>query len=213
MNKKYKILIFDMDGTIAYTDEMIIHTFSDLYDMYNPSAKKSREELLYFSGPPLKVTLPQEFPNLDFDFIHNEFIRISTPYYEKYVELFPFELETFKALKDKGYLLAVVTNKGHEKAQYVLDKLGLNEYISILIGGGDVSEMKPHPEGINKVLETFNIKKEEALYIGDNDIDYLTASNAGVDSMICSWGPRKLNVLDKATYVVDSYLSIKEILC
>ena len=213
MNSKYKLLIFDMDGTIAYTDEMIIHTFIDLYDMYNPSAKKSKEELLYFSGPPLKVTLPQEFPNLDFDFIHSEFIRISTPYYEKYVELFPHELEVIKKLKELGYLLAVVTNKGHEKAQYVLDKLGLSPYFSLLIGGGDVREMKPAPEGINKVLETFNVNKEEALYIGDNDIDYITASNAGVDSMICSWGPRKLNVLDQCNYVVSSYLAIKEILC
>ena len=54
--------------------------------------------------------------------------------------------------------------------------------------------------------------KEDTLYIGDNDIDYETACNAGVDSLICSWGPRELTVLDKCTYQANSYYEIERIL-
>ena len=209
---KYKYILWDMDGTTAYTDDMIIHTFWDLYDMYNPSNKKSAEELLYFSGPPLKVTLPIEFPNHDFKFIHSEFLRISGPYYDKYVVAFEHEVEVLSELYNAGYRFAIVTNKGTGKAHYVLKLRGIEHLFDFVIGSDDVKETKPNPEGINEAMKRFNAQIDECLYVGDNDIDYETATNAGVDCMICNWGPRKLNVLDKAKYVVGSYLDIKEVL-
>ena len=209
---KYKAILLDMDGTIAYTDEMIVQTFYKLYEMYNPSARKSREEIFYFSGPPLSITLPREFPNQDYQFMYDEFIRISTPYYDKYVVAFEDEVRVLNRLKEAGYKLGVVTNKGHKMAQYVLDLLKINDLIDVLVGGGDTKESKPHPEGIYKAMETLGASKNETLYVGDNDIDYVSASNAGVDSMICTWGPRTLTVLDKCTYKVASYKEIERIL-
>ena len=209
---KYKAILLDMDGTIAYTDEMIVQTFYKLYEMYNPSARKEREDILYFSGPPLSITLPREFPNQDYQFMYDEFIRISTPYYDKYVVAFDDELRVLKLLKEAGYKLGVVTNKGHKMAQYVLDLLKINDLIDVLVGGGDTKESKPHPEGIYKAMNALGASKEETLYVGDNDIDYTSAFNAGVDSMICTWGPRTLTVLDKCTYKVASYKEIERIL-
>ena len=209
---KYKAILLDMDGTIAYTDEMIVQTFYKLYEMYNPSARKSREEIFYFSGPPLSITLPREFPNQDYQFMYDEFIRISTPYYDKYVVAFEDEVRVLNRLKEAGYKLGVVTNKGHKMAQYVLDLLKINDLIDVLVGGGDTKENKPHPEGIYKAMEALSASKNETLYVGDNDIDYVSASNAGVDSMICTWGPRTLTVLDKCTYKVTSYKEIERIL-
>lgn len=212
MPKKYKVILFDMDGTIAYTDEMIIQTFLTMYDLYNPKAKKSPQEIIYFSGPPLSKTFPIEFPNQPYQKMYDEFIRISKPNYDKYVVPFNDELETLKKLKEAGYKMAVVTNKGHEMAEYVIDLLHLRGVIDFVIGGGDTKETKPHPEGINLAMSKFGVLKDETLYIGDNDIDYETATNAGVDSLICTWGPRKLNVLDKCTYVANSYKEMGKIL-
>ena len=208
----YKILLFDMDGTIAETDGMIIHSLWELYDLYNPSNKKSEEEIIYFSGPPIAETLKREFPNMDQDFIVNEFLERCTKYYDLYTSTFEYEIEVLSLLKEKGYKMAVVTNKGHEKAEYVLRLLHLEEYFDFVIGNGDVNKLKPDPEGILEAIHRFGGNKEETLYIGDNDIDYITATNAGVDALICAWGPRKLNVLDKCKYVARSYLDIKEIL-
>lgn len=209
---KYKAILLDMDGTIAYTDDMIIHTMLDLYDLYNPSGKKSIEEILYFSGPPLKVTLPKEFPNQDYKFMYNEFIRISGPYYDQYVKAFPHEIETLTKLKSAGYHLAVVTNKGTEKAHYVLRLIGINHLIDFVIGSDDVINTKPHPEGLNKAMDKLGVAPQETLYMGDNDIDYETASNAHIDTLIVNWGPRTLTVLDKAKYVASSYEEIEKIL-
>lgn len=208
----YKVLLFDMDGTIAETDEMIIHTLEEMYDLYNPTNKKSREEIIYFSGPPIALTLKKEFPNMDQDFILQEFLDRSTRYYDLYTTTFEHEIEVLSLLKEKGYKMAVVTNKGHQKAEYVLELLKIKPYFDFVIGSGDVEELKPSPMGISEAIKRFNGSKEETLYLGDNDIDYITASNAGVDCLICAWGPRKLSVLDKCKYVAKSYLDIKEVL-
>ena len=144
--------------------------------------------------------------------MYDEFIRISRPYYDKYVIPFPHEIETLTKLKEAGYLLAVVTNKGHEMAEYVLKLLHIDHLMSFVIGNGDTKENKPHPEGVELALSRLNASKEEALYVGDNDIDYITAENANIDSMICDWGPRKLNVLSNCTYVIHSYQDMEDIL-
>ena len=66
---------------------------------------------------------------------------------------------------------------------------------------------------ITKILEKLNIKdKSQVLYVGDNDIDYYTATNAGVDAMLVSWGPREIKCLDKAKYEAKSYNEMKRIL-
>ena len=209
---KYKLILLDMDGTIAYTDDMIIHTFFDMYDMYNPSAKKEAKDIIYFSGPPLSVTLPREFPNQDYQHMYDEFIRISTPYYDKYVVAFEHEIEVLTRLKQAGYRMACVTNKGTKMANYVLKLIGIDKLIDFVVGSDDVKNTKPHPEGIDLALAKFGVKRHEALYVGDNDIDYETACNAEMDAMICNWGPRKLNVLDKAKYVINSYYDMETIL-
>ena len=62
------------------------------------------------------------------------------------------------------------------------------------------------------VLKTNIIDKSSVLYIGDNDIDYFTANNANVDSLLVSWGPREIKCIDKAKYNAKSYNEIGEIL-
>lgn len=211
MPKKYKVILFDMDGTIAYTDEMIVQTFYRMYDMYNPSAKKDRSEIYYFSGPPLSITLPKEFPNQDYQFMYDEFIRISKPLYEVYVTPFIDEINVLNKLHEAGYRLGVVTNKGHQMAEYVLKLLHIDHLFDFLVGGGDTKNNKPDPEGIYLAMDKLGGNKENTIYVGDNDIDYVSASNAGIDSIICTWGPRTLSTLDKCTYHVSSYKEIEEI--
>jgi phosphoglycolate phosphatase len=72
---------------------------------------------------------------------------------------------------------------------------------------------KPDPTGIYKAMEKLNIKdKSEILYIGDNDIDYVTATNAGVDALLVTWGPREIKSINQAKYNAKSYNEIGGIL-
>lgn len=209
---KYKYLLFDMDGTIADTDEMIYRTYSELFEKYGNGVKKEWDEIMYFSGPPLDETLKKYFPHMKLEEIRDIYTQTAEPYYQKTVKVFPHEIETLQYLKSQGYRLAVVTNKATYKAYEVLVSLNISSYFDFVIGREDVSLSKPSPEGILKAIDRYQAQKEECLYLGDNDIDYITASNAGVDCLIVSWGPRKLNVLDKCKYSVDTYEKMEEIL-
>ena len=210
---KYKAILFDLDGTLCDTDEMIVQSFFELYKTYKPSKVRTKEELYYFSGPPIKETLKNEFPNYDSEMMYQAFQRISKELYKPYVTPYKNEIDILKRLKEAGYILGVVTNKGLPLTIYSLDICHIKHFFDVIITADDVNIPKPDSSGINKALEKINIiDKSSVLYIGDNDIDYFTANNANVDSLLVSWGPREIKCIDKAKYNAKSYNEIGEIL-
>ena len=80
----YKLIIFDMDGTIADTDKVIVKSYLELYKIYKPNDIASVDKIRTFSGPPINKTLTEEFPHLELDFIKKEYRRISKGNYIKY---------------------------------------------------------------------------------------------------------------------------------
>ena len=206
MNNKYKVLLFDLDGTLCDTDEMLIQSFFVLYKKYRPAKIRTREELIYFSGPPIKKTLVDEFPDYPFEEIYKAFQETSRELYLLYVKAFDKEIETLKKLREAGYLLGVVTNKGAPLTKYSLEVSHIDGLFDVVISADDVNAPKPSPLGIDKALERLGIEdKGKVLYIGDNDIDYETATNAGTDAMLVTWGPREIKRVKDAKYAVSSY--------
>ena len=128
-------------------------------------------------------------------------------------EFKPVDIDTvLKALKEKGYLLGVVTNKGLPLTIYSLEICHIDSFFDVIISADDVAIPKPDPSGIKKAMESLNIKNnEDVLYVGDNDIDYFTAENAGVDCMLVSWGPRVIKCIDQAKYEAKSYNEMRDI--
>ena len=203
---KYRVLLFDLDGTLCDTDEMLIQSFLALYKKYRPAKIRTREELIYFSGPPIKKTLVDEFPDYSFEEIYKAFQETSRELYLPYVKAFDNEIETLKKLKEAGYLLGVVTNKGAPLTKYSLEVAHIDGLFDVVISADDVNAPKPSPLGINKALERLGIAdKDKVLYIGDNDIDYETACNAGIDAMLVTWGPREIKCINGAKFAVSSY--------
>ena len=203
---KYKALLFDLDGTLCDSDEMLIQSFFALYKKYRPAKIRTREELIYFSGPPIKKTLSDEFPDYPFEEIYKAFQVVSRELYRPYVKAFDKEIETLKKLREAGYLLGVVTNKGAPLTKYSLEVANIDGLFDVVISADDVNAPKPSPLGIEKALERLGIEdKGKVLYIGDNDIDYETATNAGTDAMLVTWGPREIKCIKSAKYAVSSY--------
>ena len=210
---KYRLLLFDLDGTLANTDEMVVQSFYALYKIYKPRVVRSREELYYFSGPQIRETLQKEFPDYDLEEMREAFARISKSLYAPYVTEYPDEIETLKALKEAGYLLGVVTNKGKPLTKYNLELCHLDDIFDVVITADDVAAAKPDPQGIFKAMEVLGIKdKKDVLYIGDNDIDYYSGTNAGVDTFLVTWGPREIKSVNKAKYTASSYNEVRKIL-
>lgn len=211
--RKYSLILFDVDGTIANTDELIVQTFYELYDRYNNGVRKSRDEIYYFSGPPIRKTLKNEFPHYDLDFMYEEFHRISWDNYPKYMTTYPDCIETLKALKKQGYVLGVVTNKLHVTTEYCLRLLNMFDLMDVIIGADDVNNAKPSPDGIIKAMQIVGeTDLNKVIYIGDNTSDIKTAQNAQVDCIIATWGPRQIEKTDYVIKYINSYKELKEVL-
>lgn len=99
---------------------------------------------------------------------------------------YPNVLNTLKQLKLHNIQTAIVSNAPSSYVKKVLNFYSVE--IDMIVCYHDVKEHKPNPEGINNVLNYFSIKNHEAIFIGDNDLDYQTADNANIDFYGVSWG-------------------------
>ena len=210
--KRYKTVLFDMDGTVDDTDPLVLEAMNRLYDEYRNGNRTDPKEVVYFSGPPIRETLLKEFPNQDIDLMFKRFSEVSYELYATHTFPYPHSKEVLLELKRDGFQLGIVTNKLHWLTEYALKCIDLDNIFDLIVGYDDVEMPKPHQEGIEKAIKYFNSSKEETIYIGDNKSDYLTALNAGVDSIIVNWGPRVLPKEITPTYRINSYLDLKGVL-
>ena len=210
--KRYNVILFDMDGTVSNTDEMLLGALNILYDKYRDGNRTPKERAIYFSGPPIRETLKKEFPHMDQDFMFDEFHKESLKLYETHT--FPYEhsKEVLLNLKEDGFNLGIVTNKLHKTTEYALKCIGLDNIFEFIIGSDDVNKTKPSGEGILKAIDYFGGNKVHSIYIGDNAIDLESANNAGIDCVLVNWGPRVLPKEVKPKYKMNSYLDLEDIL-
>ncbi|WP_249029137.1 pyrophosphatase PpaX [Tannockella kyphosi] len=187
MSKKYGVL-FDLDGTVLYTDELILETFQFVFKKYKPGYELSREELLSFLGPSLKASFERYFdPSMTEELIdyYREFNHAN---HEKYVYVYETVRETLASLQAKGYPMAIVTTKYSVAAMIGLDTFDLTQYFDVVVGLDHVTLTKPNPEGVLKAMELLGV--DRAVMIGDNDVDVLAAKNASIHSIAIKWSPK-----------------------
>ena len=208
--KKYKVMLFDMDGTLADTDPMIVETFNILYDRFKNGKRRPPEEIYYFSGPPIRQTLAKEFPELDQKYIFDVFHEVSRSLYDTHIFPYPDEREVLLEFKKRGIKLGIVTNKMHELTLVALKIINLEDIFDVVIGYDDVKNGKPNKEGIVKATSEFGESLVDTLYVGDNVLDLETANNAGVDCCLVSWGPRVLPKDINPTFKINSYKDFLE---
>lgn len=108
-------------------------------------------------------------------------------------------------LPELGLKIAVNTNAGHE-AHLILDAVGLAGYFDLVVTAADVSRPKPDPEGVASILQTLGVSPDEAVFIGDSDVDRRTAQAAGVTF----WAFRNKS-LDAEGHI-DDFLLLREAL-
>lgn len=208
----YDLVLFDMDGTIANTDSMIVETFHRMYKVYKPTIYRKDEELLYFSGPPIRETLLKEFPDYPIEEIFPAYKRISRECYRGFITEYEGVFETIKSFIKNGLKVGVITNKNSHNAALTLELIRLDGVIDYFLGSDDLPASKPDPSGTEIALKHFNIKdKSKVLYVGDNTIDYIFASNSGIDCALLTWGPRKFQPGTNPKYWVKDFKELEKV--
>lgn len=193
--KKDFAIIFDLDGTLLNTDLLIQKSFEHVFKRYKPDYQISDEEHLSFLGPTLKETFSRYFPDDMIDELIEYYREYNHKHHQDYVTIYPHIRETLKTLKQKGYPLAVVTTKYRQAAYIGLDLFDLTNYFDMVLGMNDVQHVKPHPEGIVKVMQTLACNR--GLYIGDNITDIMAGKNAGIYTAGVKWTPKGYEILEK----------------
>ncbi len=209
---KYDAVIFDLDGTL--TD-----TLEDLKNSVNFALKsfgfpeRTLDEVRAFVGNGVKKLIFKSVPYGTAEKTAEECLAVFKEHYKNnsLVETKPYDgiIPMLEELKRQGIRTAIVTNKMHEAAQDI-SRIFFNGLVEITVGQVDGVAQKPQPDGIYDALKKLGVSKEKAVYVGDSEVDCITAKNAGIPCIGVTWGFRDKSVLleNGADYIVDTLKQI-----
>lgn len=184
-SKPITTLLFDFDGTLGDTNELIISSFRHVLDEHFPG-RFQREDILAFIGPSLRDTFSSIEPEMT-DQLIQEYRTWNIANHDDYVTEFDGVSETLRKLHEQGLKMAVVSTKKRDMVERGLRLIGIESYFETVIGLDDVTNEKPDPEPLLLALERLDRSPEEALMIGDNFHDILGGQNAGVRTAAVAW--------------------------
>lgn len=196
---KYQLAIFDMDGTI-------LNTLEDLADSVNYALSCSNyptrtlDEVRNFVGNGIRKLMERAVPEgtspEELEQVYADF----TAYYPKhcYDKTKPYSgiIETIQNLRKQGIKTAVVSNKADYGVQ-ILCKQYFDGLFDYAVGEQSGVQRKPAPDSVNIVLDKLKITRNNAVYIGDSDVDIDTARNAEMDCISVDWGFRDPSFLQE----------------
>ena len=185
-------VIFDLDGTL-------LNTLDDLTVSVNTALEKyglpicTVEEVQSFVGNGLRNLMLQAveegeaFPQFE------ELFSFFREYYREHcnIKTAPYEgvLELMKELKGRNIKIAIVSNKIDAGVKKLNDKF-FKDFTDVAIGERQGVSRKPAPDSLNEAIHIMGVEKEHVLYVGDSDVDILTAKNAEVRCVSVTWGFR-----------------------
>lgn len=193
-----KILLFDLDGTL-------MDTLQDITDSVNYAMEKmhfprrSREEVRLAVGNGVARLIANLLPD-ETEETREQVLGVFRPYYALHAmdQSAPYEglPAVLKRLEEDGYLCGIVSNKPHEATS----EIGKSFFPTFPIALGQREDIprKPDAAPIEYALKALGGKREECIYIGDSEVDVLTAKNAGVACIAVTWGFRDRSVLVEA---------------
>ena len=197
----YKTYIFDLDGTL-------LDTLGDLAVSVNYALRThglpehSIDDVRRFVGNGVRKLMERAVPaGADNPLFEDTLATFRQHYMEHSLDTTrPYEgvPETLAALKAQGCLLAVVSNKMMAATQALCSHF-FPETIEVAIGEDETAGIckKPAPDTVFTALKTLGVGKENAVYVGDSDVDILTALNSGIPCISVLWGFRDRDFLQQ----------------
>lgn len=193
-----KLIIFDFDGTL-------IDSVPDLAASVNFMLSKLRrktysvDEIREWIGNGAQtlvkraLTGKKEFEEKEVNKnLYEQALPIFLDYYEtkvcEHTYLFKGVKETLEDLRERGYKMAIVTNKPYKFILPILEALGIEEYFDLLLGADSLQTKKPSPEPLLYAMNHFDCNEKECVMVGDSKNDIIAANNANMDSIAVSYG-------------------------
>jgi len=184
--KHLKCIVFDMDGTLTQTNQLI-------YDSFNYIAEKfagrtySIPEITAMFGPPeegalLEIVGPDQIGEAMKDYL--TYYRL---HHNQSAQIYPGIEHILSFIKEQGKIVALFTGKGTHTATITLQEFHIEQYFDYVVTGNDVIKHKPSSEGLFKIMEHFALQPQELLMVGDAVSDVTAAHEAGVQIAAVVW--------------------------
>ena len=184
--KHFSCIIFDIDGTLTQTNELIYATFNHVASKYLQK-EFTPSEIIGMFGPPEEVAIERLVGEKQYEEAIDDFYDYYETHHPRMADAYNGIRELLEFLKSKGIILAVFTGKGKRTTLITLQKLGITSYFDLIVTGSDVENHKPSADGIRKVLKTFKLKPDEVLMVGDSVSDVKASHKAGVQIAAVLW--------------------------
>lgn len=195
-----KLLIFDLDGTLVDSRQDLANSINAMLKNYHrPELQPDVIATYIGDGAPTLVRR-----SLGFQDDHKigpqeeEFIEDALVYFLEYYREHKLDntycyagvLETLRTLQSSrnGRVMSVLSNKPVNPSRAIVNALGMAEFFRAVYGGNSFETKKPDPLGVRNLLKEFNVRPEEAVIIGDSDVDMMTGRNAGIYSVGVTYG-------------------------
>ena len=213
----YSLAIFDLDGTV-------LDTLDDLADSVNFALDKnslpgrSVAEVRAFVGNGIRSLIERAVPSGTDAALTTKLLAEFKSYYGAHSadKTAPYEgvLEMLAALREAGVRTAVVSNKADFAVQPLVKRY-FGDLFDVALGEDTAKRpAKPAPDMVRHVLHLLDVSKDEAVYVGDSDVDVLTARNAGLPCIAVTWGFRDRACLQNAgaTRFVDTAKELQDLI-
>lgn len=209
-----KLLIFDLDGTLADTSIDITNAIN--YALEPVGVKPfSVEDIKLMVGSGITKLLhslipPEKISEDALKEVVNRFLRYYSEHLLDNTVAYPNVKDTLSKLRD--YRKAVISNKREIFSKKVLEGIGILEFFDLVLGSDSVPERKPSPVPVLEILRRFEISKNEAVMIGDSNYDIESAKAAGVRIIAVTYGFRPKERLKDADYMIDDFGELTDLL-
>lgn len=183
MKLSIDLFIFDFDGVIIDSAADIANAMNYALQFYN-RPQLAHDEIISYIGHGAESLIRSCFAGCS-----EEILKEALPFYRQHylnnavvdTSLYTGVKETLDTIK---YVMinkktALVTNKPESITHKILEDLNIKQYFDLIMAPESLTKMKPDPEGINRVLNTFGLSAEKTIMVGDSDVDIEAGKRAG----------------------------------
>ena len=205
--KKYRTILFDLDGTLLNTIEDLAASVNHVMRTYG-QPEHSVDAVRQMVGNGVRTLMKRAIPEGEACPTFEEEVALQKEYYLTHcrVATEPFDgiIPLLQECKNRGIMTAVVSNKDHPAVRELCYYF-FKDLITESVGNGEGRRVKPYPDSCYEAMMRLAADKAGTLYVGDSEVDAQTAANAGIDCVLVSWGFRSRDLLEQqgAVAVVD----------
>lgn len=191
---QYKLILFDLDGTLLDSAPALVEAANKLLDIYSYPKKKYADLRCYASNGAIALIraafeehgLPDELTKL-----HQEFIKLYTADILYSVRLFPGMENLIAQINRFQLLWGIVTNKPRKLTEQIITELPNRLNHAVLVCGDDGVKAKPEPDSLLYACQKLNIEPSHSVFIGDHQRDILASNSANMHSIAVGYGYTK----------------------